>query len=90
MHFFHLNYLNAQGILAQKIYNALANFHQFSDVKNGRCSQQPSILGQLVTGEPQCTGISCLKESQSYCLMNQFILCNIIFNSFLCMRCSQA
>ena len=63
MHFFHLNYLNAQGILAQKIYSARAIFHQFSDVKNGGRSQQPSVLGQLVTSEPQYTGISHPKES---------------------------
>ena len=45
MCFFHLNFLNAWGILAQKIYNAHAIFHQFSDFKNGGQSQQTSILG---------------------------------------------
>ena len=35
MRFFHLNFLNAQGILAQKIYNAHTIFCQFSDTKNG-------------------------------------------------------
>ena len=35
MHFFHLNFLNAQGILAQKFYNGHAIFCQFSDVKHG-------------------------------------------------------
>ena len=35
MCFFQLNFLNVQGILAQKIYNACAIFHQFSDAKNG-------------------------------------------------------
>ena len=34
MRFFHLNFLNAQGILAQKIYNVHTIFRQFSDVKN--------------------------------------------------------
>ena len=62
MCFFHLNFLYAQGILTQKIYNARAIFRQFSDVKNDG-SQQPNILGQLVTGEPQCTGICRPKES---------------------------
>ena len=52
-----------QGILTQKIYNAPAIFRQFSDVKNGGRSQQPSILCQLVTGEFQRTRISCPKES---------------------------
>ena len=33
--FFHLNFLNATGILAQKIYDARATFRQFSDVKDG-------------------------------------------------------
>ena len=33
--FFHLNFVNAQGILAQKIYNLPAIFCQFSDIKNG-------------------------------------------------------
>ena len=33
-------------------------FNPFSDVKNGGRSQQPSVLGQLITGEPQRTGIS--------------------------------
>ena len=47
--FFHLNFLNAQGILAQKIYNVHAIFCQFSDVINGKRSQQPSVLCQLVT-----------------------------------------
>ena len=35
MRFYHLNFLNVQGILAQKIYNVHAIFCQFSDVKNG-------------------------------------------------------
>ena len=35
MRFFHLNFLNARGILAQKIYNARATFRQFFDVKGG-------------------------------------------------------
>ena len=51
--FFHLNFLNAQGILAQRIYDACTIFRQFSDVKSGGQSQQPSILGQLVSGKPQ-------------------------------------
>ena len=71
--FFHLNFLIARGIFAQKIYNAHAIFRQFSDVKNGGRSQQPSVLCQLVTGESQRTGISCLKESLSYLLINKFI-----------------
>ena len=32
--FFQLNFLNARGILAQKIYNAHTIFRQFSDIKN--------------------------------------------------------
>ena len=63
MHFFHLNFLVVRGILAQKTYNARTIFCQFSDVKNGGRSQQPSTLDQLVTSEPQRTGISCPKES---------------------------
>ena len=63
MHFFQLNFANVRGILAQNIYNPHAIFHQFSDAKNGGQSQQPSILGQLVTGEPQHSGISRPKES---------------------------
>ena len=63
MRFFHVNFLNAKGILAQKIYNACAISRQFSDVKNGGQSQQPSVLGQMVTGEPHRTGISRPKES---------------------------
>ena len=63
MRFFHLNFLNARGILAQKIYNAHAIFCQFSDVKNGVRSQQPSVFGRLATSEPQSTGINCPKES---------------------------
>ena len=34
MHFFHLNFLNEQGILAQKIYKVHTVFHQLSDIKN--------------------------------------------------------
>ena len=41
----------------------LANFRQFSDLKNRGRSQQRSVLGQLVIGELQRTGISCPKES---------------------------
>ena len=63
MHFFDLNFLNAQGILAQKIYNTHTIFHEFSSIKNEGRSQQPSPLDQLVTGEPQPTRISCPKES---------------------------
>ena len=44
MRFFHLNFLNARGILAQKIHDAHAIFRQFSDVKNWKRSQQPSVL----------------------------------------------
>ena len=61
--FFHLNFLNVRGILAQKIYDAHAIFHHFSDVKNGGQSQQPRVLCQLVNDESQRTGISCPKES---------------------------
>ena len=63
MRSFDLNFLNAQGILAQKIYNAHTIFRQFSSIKNEARSQQPSAVGQLVTGEPQPTRISCPKES---------------------------
>ena len=53
MHFSHLNFLNAWGILAQRIFNIYAIFCGFSDVKNGEPSQQPSLIGQLVSDEPQ-------------------------------------
>ena len=63
-YFFHLNFLRARGILAQKLYNAHTIFRQFSDIKiGGRTKRQPSVLGQLVTGESQHTGVSCPKES---------------------------
>ena len=61
--FFQPNFLIVQGILVQKIYNAHAIFCQFSNIKNGGQSKQPSVLGQLVTGELQRTGISRPKES---------------------------
>ena len=51
--FFDIKFLNARGILAQKV----------SDAINGGRSQKPSILCQLITGESQRTGISCCKES---------------------------
>ena len=73
MRFFDLNFLNAQGILAQKIYNAHTIFREFSSIKNEGWSQQPSTLDQLVTGEPQPTRISCPKESWSHILINKFI-----------------
>lgn len=63
MRFFQQNFLIARGILVQKIYNARAIFCQSYDVKNGGRSQQPSVLGQLVTAEPQRTGISRPRES---------------------------
>ena len=45
-------FLNAQGILAQRISNACASFRfdHFSNVKNGRRSQQPYFFGRLITG----------------------------------------
>ena len=58
MRSFHLNFLNAQGILAQKIYNPHAIFRQFSDVKNGGQSQQQNALYQF-TSESQHTEIHC-------------------------------
>ena len=61
--FFHLNFTNLQGILAQKIYDMCTIFCHFSDIKNAKWSQQPSILGQLVSSEPQHTEISYPKES---------------------------
>ena len=63
MRFFHLNFLNTRGFLAQKLYVVHAIFRHFSDVKNGGRSQQSSVLGQLVTGELQRTGINYPKEN---------------------------
>ena len=71
--FFYLHFLNAQCILAQKMYNAHTIFCQFSNIKNEARSQQPSALGQLVTGEPHSNRISCPRESWSYLLINMFI-----------------
>ena len=53
--FFHLNFLNVQGILAQKINNVHAIFCQFSDFKNGTIptTKRPRAVG---------TGISRRKE----------------------------
>ena len=65
MRFLHLNFLKVQGILAQKFFNVNALFCQFSKVKNRGQSQQPSILGQLVTSEPQRTRINHPKESNA-------------------------
>ena len=73
MRFFDLNLLNAQGILAEKICNVHTIFRQFSNIKNEGRSQQPSAVGQLVTGEPKPTRMSCPKESLSYLLINKFI-----------------
>ena len=73
MRFFDLHFLNAQGILAQNTYNAHTIFRQFSNIKNEGRSQQPSAVGQLVTGEPKPTRMSCPKESLSYLLINKFI-----------------
>ena len=53
--FYDLNFLNARGVLAQKIYNAHTIFFQFSNTENEGQFQQPIDLGQLVTGEPQPT-----------------------------------
>ena len=59
--FFHLKFLDVQGILAQKICDAI--FCQFSDVKNRGQFQQSRALGQLISSEPQRNGISRPKES---------------------------
>ena len=48
---------NARGILARAI------FRQLSDVRNGGRSQRGGVRGQLVTGEPQRTGISRLRKA---------------------------
>ena len=52
MCFFHLNFLNAGGSLAQKIYNVHAIFHQFSDIKNDPSddpnNQPSSVIWLLV------------------------------------------
>ena len=77
MCFFHLNFINVQGTLAQKLYNVHAIFHQFSENINRGWSQQPSILCQLVTGESQRTGISCPKESLS--LTNATLFLTVFF-----------
>ena len=48
MRFFHLNFLNARGILAQGVYNARAMFRQFSYVVSGRRSRaarRPQSVG---------------------------------------------
>ena len=47
MRFFHVNSLNARGILAQKIYNVHTIFRQFSDVVNGRLptNKHPMSIG---------------------------------------------
>ena len=52
MHLFDSNFLNAQGILAEKMFNAHTISPQFSSIKNEGRSQQPSTLDQLFTGEP--------------------------------------
>ena len=57
--FFRLNSPNVQGILAPKTDNVHPIFRQFSDIRNGEQSQQPSVLRQLVSGGPQ----HCPKES---------------------------
>ena len=41
MRFFHLNFLNARGILAPKIYGAGAIFRQFCDIKDGDDPRNP-------------------------------------------------
>ena len=63
MHIFHINFLNALGVLAQEIYDVHALFHQFSNIKNGRRFQQWTILSQLVSAGPKHTGMSHPKEN---------------------------
>ena len=50
MCFFHQNFLNVQGILDQKFYDARTIFCQFSDIKNGDdpSSQVSSVTWFLV------------------------------------------
>ena len=55
MRFFHPSFLNAQGIVAQKIYNARAFLVNFMTLKVGTI---PTAKCPLVSGEPQRTGIS--------------------------------
>ena len=42
-----------------------AIFYQFSDAENGGGCQQPNVLAQLVTGEPQHTGLELVTLSVS-------------------------
>ena len=51
------------GILAQKTYDTCVIFCQFSDVKNGRQSQQPSVLCQLVSSEPSALELLFLRKA---------------------------
>ena len=55
MRFFHPSFLNAQGIVAQKIYNVRAFLVNFMTLKVGTI---PTAKCPLVSGEPQRTGIS--------------------------------
>ena len=70
--FFCLNFQNVRDILAQEIYIACAFFNQFSDIKNKGRSQQPSILGHLVTGEPQCTPTQQTPTLQAHCTRQKY------------------
>ena len=64
MRFFHLNFLNARGILVQGVYNAYTMFHQFSEIKNGGRSQQTSVLSQLVNGESSAQELVVLRKAK--------------------------
>ena len=57
------NAFSSPKCLAQNIYNMHIIFCQFSDIKSVGQFQQPSILSQLVTGEPQHIAISCPREN---------------------------
>ena len=63
MHFFHLNLLNAQAILASKIYDVGAIFCQFSDIKNMGWSQQPKSTDSLLLVSPSALELAILRKA---------------------------
>ena len=61
--FFHLNFLNVKGFLAQKFFNVLAIFHQFSDFKNGGQSHQTSISISWLPVSPNALELAVLRKA---------------------------
>ena len=63
MRFFHLNFLNARGILAQNIYHVRAIFRQLSDVKDGYDPNSQVFSVSWLSMSPKAPELAVLRKA---------------------------